>query len=1262
MRTFRSVIILLTAALLNALWPAGAAAQSWTMVNNDTLFINACSSNGGVIYDNGGPEGAYSNNFNGWVVIAASNGVPLTLNGSYALEGCCDYITVWDGNAATGTQLFYNCGSGIINLIANSGRITIRFTTDGSVTNSGFALTWGRGGVASLCTSDVDNLTASNIGTTSATLSWTGGSGTLKLDYGQGEQPVSGNSVTLSGLNPNTLYNAKVYADGDADNLCCVAQTTFRTACGIMAAPLVERFDDLPTGEMPACWSSGKNFDEESLFPVVTTDAQRSGTKSLRLSSGGNTTSSHFGMVIGPKMSVDMSTQTVIVSLRSNMSGAKVEVGVCDTVSNLYSYYGFTPMDTLTVASSGNWYEYHVPLSNYTGDGCRLAFRMMQGLQPGGGCIVYIDDLMVESCGVDSLSTYNLGHNDITLAWSVIGSPLVDLTVSGGGSLTAYSNVTSPYHIAGLTPGTNYTLTLMPHCGSSYGAAKSISCNTLTGDTLALQYCEDFESDWPSNLRKVEIYDNYPLISNYNTRNLVFRTYGSSHSSVVLPMTGEHTAVSALKMNFRMRPDYDGDGVVVGVMDYPGEMGSFTPVDTITSNSAWRYHSVDLSGYAGTGRYIALQSYSPTNNSRYIYLDDITIGRCLLTSLTVAGRTHNSVTLEWDGEGSGEEVTVEWRVAGGQWTVIAGAQATGSEGRMRYMVTGLDLATTYQFAVYRNCGEEVCRPPQVEATTYEHHYTVPYCNDFESVAHGAAPDGWTRVSIHSSEPCVMHDRTSHSGTGVLSLYSNGDLTRGHSTIALPELDVNDVSGLMLTFFVYCEKSGSRLLEIGVMDNASDESTFVAVDTVVADSYVWKQYSSSLAGYSGTGRTIALRWYYTDCQGCNYLCYLDDLIISEGVITEAGVYGVRSDGATVEWSTEGTVNNVNLHVIDGLDTTTYSNISSPYPISGLSSGTFYRYELDWGICMGIGGSFATCSEALRADWCYDFETGYNNGRYNGWFYPICYNSGSGDRYHGNNAIYLQSYSTNITAVALPYIEEEDYTSLKFSFMGKQSNYGQTVIGLVSDARDTSGFVPIDTITERDNVWRRYEIDLTGHENDGHHLVFIQSNDTNQCYWCNSWFDMDDLRLDRGNRILTRSYTTTSTTATILWEASAATDSVRILLLTLRVVGATPIPFSCGPSTTTSTMATARAARATGPCSPKGGLGLPTVAASLGTTATTPVSAVSSTPSPSMPTAVPTPTPWPLCLVPACHSLPSKWALEPGTTAKRRSRPDTLWSVC
>ena len=1147
MRTFRSIIILLTAALLNALWPVGAAAQSWTMVNNDTLFINACSANGGVIYDNGGPEGAYSNNFNGWVVIAASNGVPLTLNGSYALEGCCDYITVWDGNAATGTQLFYNCGSGIINLIANSGRITIRFTTDGSVTNSGFALTWGRGGVASLCTSDVDNLTASNIGTTSATLSWTGGSGTLKLDYGQGEQPVSGNSVTLSGLNPNTLYNAKVYADGDADNLCCVAQTTFRTACGIMAAPLVERFDDLPTGEMPACWSSGKNFDEESLFPVVTTDAQRSGTKSLRLSSGGNTTSSHFGMVIGPKMSVDMSTQTVIVSLRSNMSGAKVEVGVCDTVSNLYSYYGFTPMDTLTVASSGNWYEYHVPLSNYTGDGCRLAFRMMQGLQPGGGCIVYIDDLMVESCGVDSLSTYNLGHNDITLAWSVIGSPLVDLTVSGGGSLTVYSNVTSPYHIAGLTPGTNYTLTLMPHCGSSYGAAKSISCNTLTGDTLALQYCEDFESGWPSNLRKVEVYDNYPLISNYNTRNLVFRTYGSSHSSAVLPMTGDHTAVSALKMNFRMRPDYDGDGVVVGVMDYPGEMGSFTPVDTITSNSAWRYHSVDLSGYAGTGRYIALRSYSPTNSSRYIYLDDITIGRCLLTNLTVAGRTHNSVTLEWDGEGSGEEVTVEWRVAGGQWTVIAGAQATGSEGRMRYMVTGLDLATTYQFAVYRDCGEEVCRPLQVEATTYEHHYTVPYCNDFESVAHGAAPDGWTRVSIHSSEPCVMHDRTPHSGTGVLSLYSNGDLTRGHSTIALPELNVNDVSGLMLTFFVYCEKSGSRILEIGVMDNASDESTFVAVDTVVADSYVWKQYSSSLAGYSGTGRTIALRWYYTDCQGCNYLCYLDDLIISEGVITEAGVYGVRSDGATVEWSTEGTVNNVNLHVIDGLDTTTYSNISSPYHISGLSSGTFYRYELDWGICMGIGGSFATCSEALRADWCYDFETGYNNGRYNGWFYPVCYSSGSGDRYHGNNAIYLQSYSTNITAVALPYIEEEDYTSLKFSFMGKQSNYGQTVIGLVSDARDTSGFVPIDTITERDNVWRRYEIDLTGHENDGHHLVFIQSNDTNQCYWCNSWFDMDDLRLDRGNRILTRSYTTTSTTATILWEASAATDSVRILLL-------------------------------------------------------------------------------------------------------------------
>ena len=142
-----STYLRLTAsAILMVLATAGARAQSWTMIPNDTIHIDACQYVGGTIYDDGGPDGDYSNNFNGWVVINASPGVIITLSGSYDLEGCCDYLEVWDGTIAEGTQLWNNCGSGSITLTASSGIMTLYFHSDGSVHPSGFALDWSQSG------------------------------------------------------------------------------------------------------------------------------------------------------------------------------------------------------------------------------------------------------------------------------------------------------------------------------------------------------------------------------------------------------------------------------------------------------------------------------------------------------------------------------------------------------------------------------------------------------------------------------------------------------------------------------------------------------------------------------------------------------------------------------------------------------------------------------------------------------------------------------------------------------------------------------------------------------------------------------------------------------------------------------------------------------------------------------------------------------------------------------------------------------------
>ncbi|TVR38010.1 MAG: hypothetical protein EA392_11300, partial [Cryomorphaceae bacterium] len=101
--------------------------------------ITTCS---GVIADHGDLTGNYGNNANGFTVInpdTPGQAVQLTFT-AFQLECCCDFVTVFDGAGTSGTQLFNgNCTTLPPVLTSTSGPLTIRLTSDGSVTGAGFA-------------------------------------------------------------------------------------------------------------------------------------------------------------------------------------------------------------------------------------------------------------------------------------------------------------------------------------------------------------------------------------------------------------------------------------------------------------------------------------------------------------------------------------------------------------------------------------------------------------------------------------------------------------------------------------------------------------------------------------------------------------------------------------------------------------------------------------------------------------------------------------------------------------------------------------------------------------------------------------------------------------------------------------------------------------------------------------------------------------------------------------------------------------------
>ena len=99
--------------------------------------ITTCDS---WIYDNGGSTGDYQNSSDGYLVVnPVSEGQEVVLEGTYTVESNYDHVYIYSGEGTSGTLLGDYTGSDSIYL-TNNGTVTIRFTSDGSVFESGFAI------------------------------------------------------------------------------------------------------------------------------------------------------------------------------------------------------------------------------------------------------------------------------------------------------------------------------------------------------------------------------------------------------------------------------------------------------------------------------------------------------------------------------------------------------------------------------------------------------------------------------------------------------------------------------------------------------------------------------------------------------------------------------------------------------------------------------------------------------------------------------------------------------------------------------------------------------------------------------------------------------------------------------------------------------------------------------------------------------------------------------------------------------------------
>lgn len=1183
------------AVIILLVFSVGAKSQTstWTMVNGETISINGCEYGGGIIYDNGGAEGEYTNNFEGWVVITAQPGMSITLSGNYVTESSSyDWINVWDGDATTGTQLVTQAGgTGSINVTATSGMLTFYFRTDGSSVRSGFALEWSRPGDVGSCSADISSLTASNITTNTATLSWTTDAPSLNLDYGDGIQTVTGNSINLTGLNSNTVYTVRLYADGDATNPCCVARTSFRTLCSsTMEIPIVESFDDYGYGEtvFPTCWTLITNIDG-TIPTYVCNDNYISNPASLRMST---TSSGYYSLAIMPEVMGTAMTQLMMrMRLRSPSAGTKVEVGVCND-TGLYNN-NFTTIQTLNIDEANTWQEVVVSFSNYAGSGLRPALRIHGDLQSSANRVVFIDEMRVETCGVWHQALLKRNAHDMWVQWDEYGDPQVDVEYGPAGfedgSGITLVDTTSPLHVSGLDPATSYEFRFHSGCGggavsSSY---RSTTLSTLEGPRNDLNLCEGFESggNVPSGWRRHNTYESTPQTSNSyrHSGGLAMRfrpNYQTKQPTVVLPMV-DTVPVNQLSVGFWALSDgYTSGSVVVGVMEYPEVASSFVPVDTVYVNAdrVWQHKKVSLEGYTGAGEYLALRVYDPSTSYNSIYIDDLEVGTCLLNGVYVTNFASHSVELRWDSVDDsyhGDSVIVEYGGSGflaGEGTRVAvavrGDEVTTVGGKQTVTLIGLEADSSYEFYVYGQCGVQIqaCAVTTLSAHTLEQDLSLPYCVDFEGLS-ATLPAGWTRTSTHDGRPTVNATRP-HNGSRSLNVHAYGGLSLNHSTAILPMLDVDSVQGLTVSFWGYGTYSGNSYVQVGVMDDPTDENTFVSVASNRLPYNIWRHYVHSLATYQGSGKYIALR-YYHDCNYCHYEAWLDEVVVSDAAVWNPQVSSVTSHGATftwngtgrayngayVEWDTAGFVRGTGHK--DTVDANTLS-----LTVDTLQMGTAYDYFITAlssetsNTCNYSRSRFTTFEQPTASSYCYGFEDVADNGYPIGWSRPSGYNGTPHvyqyDYHSGNKCMYLRcdrscSQLSTPAIIVMPYLEEVDLSGLTLRFYAKGNNATCTrlAIGFMSNPNDISTFEGIDTLQLNSYYnYDEYIVNLAKYTGPNRHLAFNWYVLDGCCTCCAYDLYIDDITIDRCRVSRVRAYSETMSSVKIDWDSTGLFDSVQI----------------------------------------------------------------------------------------------------------------------
>jgi hypothetical protein len=601
-------------------------------------------------------------------------------------------------------------------------------------------------------------------------------------------------------------------------------------------------------------------------------------------------------------------------------------------------------------------------------------------LDPSTSCFAPINPTISNTATTSATMSWTSGEGQNT--WEVYcDTGTVDL------SQVTWTTVSDTFYtFTGLNANTQYTAYVRTACGTQTSTVRSVSFFTAN-NPINVPFVCTFEEDSLNSFWTIKngIQTNQwyigTAVNNTPGGNKALYISDNNGTSNTYTNNAESSVWAYLDVNFPAGNEFllsfdwraQGEGTMPYIYDYlrvyigqpynvtPGSIPSssyITTLETFNLQDSWQTANIVLSGsYANSTQRIYFlwnNDYSDGNNPpaaidnlsitgvSCVRPNDVTVNNINPTFITVDLTPASGIVAGWEilcTDGNNSTVTVST------------TNATGT------LVSNLTPATIYNIYARTICGEgdtSVWTEPVSFMTACATISTMPQLWDFEGDNLGGTssyplPVCWNRLS-DNNYPSVSYSSSYYDYSKVLSTGSNPT----NQIAILPEINTSmlPINSLTVSFdafyYAYLDLE-SAMIEVGVMTDPTDSTTFTTVGTVSLDnglSDLEQEFLIPLTNYTGNGSHIALRFNANSASSSAFI-YVNDVTLDftpscprpeQVAITQKG-----SNYVMLSWSSDETPFNVYYKPADSSDYILANPspiVNTQYTLTGLTENTTY----------------------------------------------------------------------------------------------------------------------------------------------------------------------------------------------------------------------------------------------------------------------------------------------------------------------------------